>query len=395
MQSRSVMGGGLRLSRVLVAVQIALCFGALVAAGLLGRSLANLKASDVGFDREHVAYATVSPGRAGYTAERRGPYLDRLRDSLSRVPGVLQVSPVQTRPLSGGGNNGRVNIAGRPYDDTSRANMNRVGDGFFDLLRMPVIAGRALDRRDMDGTSGAVVVDDVFARRFFPGENALGRRFGMGQTDNQGSEIVGIVGNSKYNSMRSDAYPTVYEPYRPGGTIHLAIRTTLDGSGLTETIRRTVASIDPAVPLAEFHTQSGLIDRLLRTERLLGVLSGAFGVAAVTLAAIGLAGLLAYAVARRTSEIGVRLALGATARDVVRMVLRDSLTMVAAGIVLGIPLAYAIARLLGTMLFMVKPSDPWTVLASFGTLLAAALVAAWIPARRAASVDPIAALRAE
>jgi ABC-type antimicrobial peptide transport system permease subunit len=260
---------------------------------------------------------------------------------------------------------------------------------------MPVIAGRPLDRRDMDGKTGAAVVDDVFVRQYFPGESALGRRFGMRPTDNQSYEIVGIVGNSKYNSMRNEAYPTVYEPYRPGGTIHLAIRSTLDSAALADTIRRTVASIDPAVPLAEFHTQSGLIDRMLRTERLLGVLSGAFGIAALTLAAIGLGGLLAYAVARRTNEIGVRVALGATAGDVGRMVLRDSLTMVAAGIVLGIPLAYAIARLLGTMLFMVQPSDPWTVLASFGALLGAALLAAWIPARRAASVDPIAALRAE
>jgi predicted permease len=308
---------------------------------------------------------------------------------------VQQVSPLATRPLSGGGNNTRMNIAGRPWDDASRANLNRVGDGLFDVLQMPILAGRALERRDMDGTSGAVVVDEVFARQFFPGETALGRRFGMSPTDNQRYQIVGVVGNSRYNSMRGEAYPTVYEPYRPGGTIHLAIRTSLDAAGLSDAIRQAVASIDPAVPMAEFHTQEGLIDRLLRTERLMGVLSGAFGVAALALAAIGLGGLLAYAVARRTSEIGVRLALGATAGDVVRMVLRDSIGMVAAGIVLGLPLAYGIAKLLGTMLFRLEPVDPWTTAASFGVLVGAALVAAWLPARRAARIDPIAALRAE
>ena len=139
-------------------------------------------------------------------------------------------------------------------------------------------------------------------------------------------------------------YPTVYEPYRPGGTIHFAIRTTMDSGRLAEAVRKAVASVDPAVPLTEFHTQTALIDRLLRTERLLGFVSGAFGVVALTLAAIGLGGLLAYAVARRTNEIGVRMALGAAAGDVIRMVLRDSLWMVGTGILIGLPCAYASGR---------------------------------------------------
>ena len=139
-------------------------------------------------------------------------------------------------------------------------------------------------------------------------------------------------------------YPTVYEPYRPGGTIHFAIRTTMDSARLAEAVRKAVASVDPAVPLTEFHTQTALIDRMLRTERLLGFVSGAFGLVALTLAAIGLGGLLAYAVARRTNEIGVRMALGAAAGDVIRMVLRDSLWMVGTGILIGLPCAYAIGE---------------------------------------------------
>jgi predicted permease len=394
-QTRSVMGSGLRLPRLLVSIQIALCLAAVVAAGLLGRSLENLKWVDVGFDRENLAYASVSPSRAGYSVERVGPYVDRVLDALARLPGVVRVSTVQTRLLSGGGNNGRVNLPGHPWSDTNRTNLNKVGDGFFETMRIPLVAGRTIERRDMRPNAEAVVVDEIFAAKYFPNANPVGRRFGLSPNENNRYEIVGVVGNSLYNRLRTDAYPTVYEPYRPGGTIHFAIRTTMDAARLAEAVRKAVASIDPAVPLTEFHTQTALIDRLLRTERLLGFLSGAFGLVALALAAIGLGGLLAYAVARRTNEIGVRMALGAAAGDVVRMVLRDSLWMVAIGILMGLPCAYAITRILKTALFGLEPFDPRTAVLSFSALLAVALVAAWVPARRAARIDPMTALREE
>jgi len=392
-QTRSVMGGGLRLPRLLVSIQIALCLAALVAAGLLGRSLEKLKFMDLGFDRENLAYASVSPGRAGYPVERVGPYTDRLRDELSRLPGVLGVSKVQTRLLSGGGNNGRVNLPGRPWTDDHRANLNTVGDGFFETLHIRLIAGRPFDRRDMRPDSAAAVVDELFSRRYFPNENPLGRRFGLDQQDNQRYEIVGVVADSRYNNLRGDAVPSVYTPYRPGGTIHFAIRTTMDSTRLAEAVRQVVASVDPAVPLTEFHTQTGLIDRVLRTERLLGFVSGAFGLVALTLSAIGLGGLLAYSVARRTNEIGVRMALGAAAGDVIRMVLRDSLWMVGTGILVGLPCAYAVGRFLETSLFQLEPLDPQTAGLSFVALLGVALLAAWVPASRAARIDPMSALR--
>ena len=394
-QTRSVIGGGLRLPRLLVSIQIALCLGALMAAGLLGRSLENLKSMDVGFERDSLAYASVSPSRAGYSAERFGPFADRVREELARLPGVVRVSTVSTRLLSGGGNNGRVNLPGRPWDDESRTNLNTVGEGFFDTLRIPVVAGRPLEPRDMRPDANAVVVDEVFARRYFPNGNPLGRRFGLDPKDNNRYEIVGVVGNTRYNSMRRDTYPTVYQPYQPGGTIHFAIRTSIDSDRLAESVRRAVASVDPAVPLTEFHSQTALIDRMLRTERLLGFVSGAFGLVALTLAAIGLGGLLAYAVARRTNEIGVRMALGAAAGDVIRMVLRDSLWMVGAGVLIGFPCAYAIGRFLKTALFRLEPLDVGTVAVSCFALLTVALVAAWVPARRAASIDPVIALREE
>jgi predicted permease len=394
-QTRSVAGGLPRLPRVLVSVQLALCLAALVAAGLLGRSLEKLKWTDIGFDRESLAYASVSPSRAGYSAKRIGPYVDRVREALARLPGVVQVSPVQTRLLSGGGNFGPVNFPGRPFRPELGAHLNRVGEEFFETLRIPLRSGRTINRRDIRPDSEAVVVDELFAQRYFPNDSPLGRRFGLGPEENNRYEIVGVVGNSRYNSLRNDAVPAFYQPYLPGGTVHFAIRTTMGTTRLREAVRAVVASVDPSVPLTEFHTQSGLIDRLLRTERLLSFVSGTFGLVALTLAAIGLGGLLAYAVARRTNEIGIRMALGAAAGDVIRMVLRDSLWMVSVGILIGLPCAYALGRFLGAALFQLQPLDPWTTAFSFSTLLAVALVAAWLPARRAARIDPIAALRHE
>jgi predicted permease len=344
----------------------------------------------------------VNPWQAGYSAERVGPYIERVREELARLPGVLRISTVQVRALQGGGNRSRVNIPGSPsgfergvVSQAQAVNVNRVGDGFFDTLRIPIIAGRAIERRDIRPNTNAVVVDELFARRFFPNQNPVGRRFGYGRESNT-REIVGVVQDSRYNSLRGDLVPTVYGPDVSGGLrgpTHFAIRASVDSGRLAEAVRRVVASVDPAVPLTEFYTQTALIDRLLRTERLLGFLSGAFGLVALALAAIGLGGLLAHAVGRRTNEIGVRMALGAAASDVIRMVLRDSLWMVCAGVLIGLPCAYVLARVLKPALFQLEPFDPPTAALSLLTLFAVALLAAWIPARRAARIDPMTALR--
>ena len=276
------------------------------------------------------------------------------------------------------GNNLRVRFAGQPRDAASGANLNNVGEGFFETLRIPLLAGRTLQRIDMSPNADAVVVDEVFARRYFPNESALGRPFGLSPNENNRYEIVGVVGNSRYNSLRDDMYPTVYQAFLPSGTINFAIRSSMDSRRLMEAVRKAVAAVDPAVPLTEFHTQTALIDRLLRTERLLGFVSGAFGLVALALAAIGLGGPFAYAVARRTNEIGVRMALGAAAGDVIRMVLRDSLWMVGLGILIGLPSTYFIGKVLKTALFRLQPLDAGTTALSFVALLAVALISAWV-----------------
>jgi predicted permease len=394
-QTRSVIGGRFRIARLLVALQIGLCLAALMCAGLLARTLDSLTRVDLGFEREHLAYVSMSPARSGYTPDRMGPYADRIRDALLRIPGVTRVSSLSFRPLASMGNNGSITFAGRPSDPSHRANLNSVGDGFFETMGIPIVAGRAIQARDIHPDATVAVVDKIFVERYSPNENPIGRRFGYGQDDNR-FEIVGVVGNSRYNTMRGDVYPTVYEPFVPSrGPVRFAIRAALDPAALADDVRRAVASVDPTVPVTEFHTQTALVDRMLRSERLLSVVATAFGVIALTLAAIGLGGLLAYTVARRTNEIGVRVALGAAANDVVGLVLRDSLSMVGAGLVVGAPLAYMMARMLSTWLFSVEPFDPLTMAASAAILITVGFVAAWLPARRAAHVDPLIALRAE
>jgi predicted permease len=359
---------------------------------------------EVGFDRENLAYASVNPGHAGYSAGRLGPYVNRVLEELARLPGVLRVTVVQVRPLSGNGQLSRVSVPGRPspiekglVSPEDAANVNWVGEGFFETLRIPLEAGRTIERRDFRPNADAVVVDELFTRRFFPNENPLGQRFGLDPKESDRYEIVGVVRNTLYNSLRREPLPTVYEPYVPdsGDAMHFAIRTRMDSAVLAQTVRTVLASVDPAVPMTEFHTQNDLIDRLLRTERLLALMSGAFSLVALTLAAIGIGGVLAYAVSRRTNEIGVRMALGAARSDVIRMVMRDSLWMTGAGILIGFPCAFAIGKVLQTILFRLEPFDPWTGALSLFTLLAVALVAAWVPARRAMRVDPMVALRYE
>jgi predicted permease len=278
--------------------------------------------------------------------------------------------------------------------------MNRVGDGALETLGISLLAGRTIEPRDIRPNARAVVVDEHFARHFFPNRTALGERFGFFDLkENDRYEITGVVRDSRYNSLRDDPLPAVYVPYVPGElqghSIHFAIRANIDSGILNKEVRKAVASVDPAVPLTEFHTQTALIDRLLRTERLLAFLSSAFGVIALALAAIGIGGLLAYAVVRRTNEIGIRMAVGAAAGDVVRMVLRDAFWMASAGVAIGLPCAYAIGKILNSALFRLGPSDPRILVLSLVALGIVALLAAWIPARRAASIEPITALREE
>ena len=408
-QSRSVVGSGLGLPRLLVSVQFALSFAALVAAGLLGRSLGNLYSTDLGFDGRNLSYATVNPVQAGYSPERADAYRERLERELVALPGVLSAAQVSHRPLDGNRFTTAINAPNGPpkmldggvVNPAAYALSIRGGPGFIETLGMRLLPGRTLEERDpcspfaaaAGGDLCPVVVDERFAEVFLRSEMPVGQRFGLNDQGDLSHEVVGVVANARYTNLREEALPMMYEP--GANLVHFAIRAEIDSSALAAAVVQAVARVDPAVPLAEFHTQSGLIDRLLRTERLLALVSGAFSLAALVLAALGLGGLLAYAVARRTNEIGIRMALGATGSEVRRMVLGDSLRMVGVGVLVGVPVAWGVGRYLESLLYGLEPIDPRTAAAALVALVAIAGIAALMPARRAARINPLTALREE
>jgi predicted permease len=394
--SRSISVATLRGPKVLVSAQLALCLGALVAAGLLGRSLQGLTAVDLGFEPDRLVYATVNPSLSDFPAEGIESYLTDVQRSLEALPGIVSVSRLATRPLQGGGSTTGANIPGRPraagFDPAFAVNVNSVGPEAFETLGIRLRSGRTVDR-----AGNGVVVDQRFADRFFDGEDVLGRRFGTGAPSNDAEyEIVGVAENVVSYQLRSEPLPMFYVPHagaRTAGPTHFAVRTIGDPELLLGSIRTAVSSVDSSVPLTDLRTQTELLDRMLRSERLLAFLSAGFSVIATGLAAIGLAGLLAYTVARRTGEIALRMALGAAPGRMVTMVMRDSIKLVAAGLLVGIPCAYGIAKLLESSLYELAPADPVTMTASVLTLLAVSLGAAFLPALRAARTAPSAALR--
>jgi predicted permease len=398
---RSIRSGHLRLPRLLVAVQVGMCLAVLVAAGVLGRSLSTLRLSDVGFEREQIVYVTVNPWRAGFRAADVTAYVDRLRTAFASTPGVVRVAIIGARPLSGSSSMTLANFPDRPFpqDGSTRVLLNEFGDGLVETLGLRVIDGRAFRAADMAETADAALVDRRFVERFYKGQPAVGQRFGTGREDNNTYQIVGVLENSLYYSLKSDPEPTVYRPMRSEARrnrdVHFAIRTGMDSNALAPSLRAAALGVNPDVPVTAVHTQSSLIDRTIRTERLLSLASWSFGAIALLLAAIGLGGLLAYAVSRQTAEIGVRMALGAAPRQVAAMVMRDSLTLVGTGVVLGVPGVYWIGWLLKSIVVGVDVHDPTTMAVALAVLGGVGAAAAWLPARRAAAIDPITALREE
>jgi len=356
----------------------------------------------VGFDAEGLSYATVNPVQAGQPRERTASYLARLEDAFAAIPGVVAVAPLKDRMLQGGGS---FNVASTPDGPPPRLEgvsgpnpdamviENVVGRDLLETLRLPLLSGRSFIDADLQTSRRVALVDELFAARFFPGRDPIGRSFTWSGAS---IDVIGVVRTTRQMGLRRDAMPAVYMPMGPDdvdGPTHFAIHATLGSGPLAAAVRQAAARVDPTVPVTEFHTQAGLIDRMLRTERLLALVSAAFGAIAVTLAAIGLGGLLAYAVARRTNELGIRMTLGASARDLSRLVVHDALSMLGAGVLLGLPAAYLVARSLQASLFDLQPADPLIVGLSLVSLTAVALVAAWLPAHRAARISPVDALR--
>lgn len=385
-------------TRTLVAGQVALSLLLLTGTSLLIASLWNLRTFDAGFDREHVLLMGLDPAKGGFSGERRLVYYRQVLDHIRSIPGVQGAGLSLITPISGALFDLSFSVEGRrPRETHEMVYVNDVSDGYFATMGTRLLLGREFTPQDGPESVPVAVVNEALWRRYFPSENPVGQRIRLGGRDVL--EIVGVVGNAKYVSLREEDHPTVYvhalQGARDVGGLTLAVRTFGDPAALLSTVRRQVQSIAAAVPITRVATLAEQIDRSLARERLMARLLGAFAFLALLLAMVGLYGVLAYGVTRRTGEIGIRLALGATRGDVMWSVLRESWMLVATGVAIGVPISLAATRLLSSWLYGVTATDPWTMACVVGCLFIVAPAAASQPARRAMRVDPIAALRYE
>ena len=395
--SGTSLGGNRRfgLGSGLVVAQVALSVIVLAGAGLVVRSLANLKAIDPGFDTRNVLQFGVNPTLTGYyKSEQVEPLYRELQSRLSALPGVISVSYSSDTLLDGGLWTEDVKIEGRIDKSTVETQMLAVGPDFFSTMKIPVMTGRTLTHEDPQSKRDIAVVNRAFVKKFLENRAPLGLHFGGDDPKSAQYEIVGVVGDTKYAGLRDEIAPTAYIPLKDSDA-HFALRTAINPQALLPGVRKVVSDLDNNLPLFDVRTQTERIERLLFNERLLARLASLFGLLALLLACIGLYGLLSYEVARRTREIGIRAALGAQNRDVLRLVGRQGLVLVAFGMAFGILAAIGVTRSLRSLLYQVQPSDPTTFFAVCALLTIVALAACYIPARRATRVDPMVALRYE
>jgi predicted permease len=379
----------------LVIAQVALSVIVLAGAGLVVRSLANLKAIDPGFDTQNVLQFGVNPTLTGYyKSEQVEPLYRELQSRLSGLPGVISVSYSSDTLLDGGLWTEDVKIEGRIDKSTVETQMLAVGPEFFSTMIIPVITGRTLTHEDSQSKREIAVVNRAFVKRFLDNRAPLGLHFGGEDPKSAQYEIVGVVGDTKYAGLRDEIAPTAFIPLKEGDA-HFALKTAINPQALLPGVRKVVSGLDNNLPLFDVRTQTERIERLLFNERLLARLASLFGLLALVLACIGLYGLLSYEVVQRTREIGIRAALGAQNRDVLRLVGREGLVLVALGIAFGIVAAMGVTRSLGSLLYGVQPSDPITFFSVCALLTIVGLAACYVPARRATLVDPMVALRYE
>jgi putative ABC transport system permease protein len=322
----------------------------------------------------------------------------RVQEQVSGLPGVRSVALGYIVPISGGGMRTSVYIEGyqpKPNEDTE-LNTNIVSANYFKTLGIPLLQGRDFNAADTANAPGVVIVNEEFARRYFPGASPLGKRV---RTDSKGPflEVVGVAKNAKYRGLREEPLPFFYTPLAQGSMSSMALFVRTDGDPLAvlPAVRAELKSLNKNLTLFQINTFSAHIASALSADRMIAVLLGVFGVAALLLAAVGLYGVMSYAVARRTHEIGVRMALGAQRGDIVRLVLWQGMALLLVGSVVGLAASFALTRLIASLLFGVSASDPVTFVGITLLLGGVAMLACYLPARRATKVDPMVALRYE
>jgi len=386
------------LRKALVVLQVGLSLFALITAGLFVRSLLKAQSVNPGFKPENVVLMAFNLGREGYTEAQGRNFHHDVVERVRALPGVLAATVARDRPFAGGFQRS-VFIEGQEPPPGGRGVLvqtNNISPGFFETLGIPLMRGRDFAETDSSTSPKVMVINEAMAKRFWPDQDALGKRLKLfGDQDYR--QVVGIVGDSKYNSLTEPQRPFMYIPllqeYAPQVNLH--VRTSGDSKGMIAALRGEVQAIDPSLSVLNIETLTDRIHQSLGGERSQATLLGTGGVLALVLAAIGLYGVMSYSVAQRTREIGIRMALGAGRANVMGLVLKQGVALVSAGVVLGLGAAFTITRWLASVLFGVGSADPITFIATSGVLLAVALIASYVPARRATKVDPIIALRYE
>jgi len=389
----------LSLRNLLVVAQVALSVIVLVGAGLCVRSLQKLQAIDEGFDPAKALVMSADVSLSGYDKERGLRFFPELIERVKLLRGVEAVSLAAQVPL-GGGISSPMKAEGyapKPGEDMS-SDFNIVGTDYFRTMKIPLLQGREFVQSDTTTAPQVVIINETAARRFWPDQNPVGRRLTLGRApDEEVREIVGVVKDSKYRRLNDESRPTAYVPfaqdYRANMALH--VRTTGEPGAMLAAVRREVQALDASLPLYNIKTLEEQKSGSLYTSRMAAMLLTAFGLLALGLAALGLYGVMAYAVNRRTRELGVRMALGAQTGDVLKLILTQGLKLALLGVGVGLLAALALTRWIESLLFDVRPTDPLTFTVIAVVLTLVALVACWIPARRAAKVDPLVALRSE
>ena len=387
--------------KTLVVLQISLSVILVVGAGLFTRTLSNLSKVPLGFNPANILLFDIQQPNTRYPAPKDIELHRELEEKLSQVPGVDSLTLSQATLISGARWMYDFTPTGQSIKDADKisANFNLVGIHFFSTFEIPVIAGRSFTSSDTSTSKKVAIVNQQLVKKFFSGANPIGKTFTSGLSPGVPTEIVGVVADTKYTNLRQDPPATFYEPYiqldNLESGVTYEVHTHMKTAAIVPMLRNAVQSVDKNLPLMDIRTQQEQIDDTTTQERIFAALTGGFGVLAVVLACIGIYGIMAYTVSRRTNEIGIRMALGAQAGQVLRMILGEASWLTIVGVLAGLGIATAMGRLITSMLFGLTSWDPLTLATAALLLVSVALGASWIPARRASRVDPIEALRHE
>jgi putative ABC transport system permease protein len=399
--SRQAGGGqrGRRLRHAFVIAEVALAVVLLVGAGLMLRTFASLQRVDTGLDTSHVMTMRVSlPGRKYDDAEALR-FFENAARRVASIPGVRSAGVVSYLPFAGLGAATRFTIVGQPPPPPGQdltTDVTVCDNGYLQALKIPLLKGRLFSERELREKSGVVIINEAMARAYFAGNDPIGQRLMISMTDPiEPTEIIGIVGNTKFTDVRAESHPTSYWPHPqlPYSAMTLAARTSGEPQSFAASIEREIHALDPDQPVSDVRTMDRWVARSLAQARFNSLLLATFAAVALLLAAIGIYGVMSYAVSQRTPEIGIRLAMGAETRDILTMIVADAMRLAGIGLAIGVGLAVALSRTLTTLLYQVTGTDPMTFAAVVAVLGVVALVASYLPARRAARIPPVEALR--